>query len=154
MSKKRILATIYILSLALPLILVSGAMAAAPDLVGTWTGTAPVITLSGCSTEAISVSISKQCTNLISGTVPIGGYSIPVVGKYSPDIGAVSLSGTMQNFTTPPYYSFSVTISGTYVPGTPPRISVSSYMAYDYTGNVEDLMNKEYDIFFLTRKIQ
>ncbi|MCG2773558.1 MAG: hypothetical protein L6277_15920 [Desulfobacterales bacterium] len=121
---------------------------------GTWTGTAPVITLTGCSTEAISVSISKQCTNLISGTVPIAGYSIPVVGKYYPDIGTVSLSGTLHNFTTPPYYSFSITLSGIYIPGTPPSISVSSYMAYDYTGNIEDLLNKEYDTFFLTRQIQ
>jgi hypothetical protein len=153
MNKKRILAAIYILSLALPLIIVSGAMAA-PDLVGTWTGTAPVITLSGCSTEAISVNISKQCTNLISGTVPIASYSIPVVGKYYPESGTVSLSGTLQNFTTPPYYSFSVSISGIYMAGTSPSISVSSYMAYDYAGTVTDLLNREYDNFSLIRNTQ
>jgi hypothetical protein len=149
MSMKRRLATFCILSLALPLILVSWALAA-PNLVGTWGGTAPVITVNGCSNEAVSVTISKQCTNLFSGTVPLAGYSIPVVGRYYPDSGTVSLSGTLQNLTTPPYYSFSISISGIYVQGTTPSISVTSYMAYDYLGNIEDLLNKEYDNFSLT----
>ncbi len=83
MSKKRRLAVFCILSLALPLILVSWAWAA-PNLVGTWGGIAPVITVNGCSTEAVSVTIAKQCTNLFSGTMPLAGHSIPVVGRYYP----------------------------------------------------------------------
>ena len=153
MSKKRRLAALCILSLALPLMLVTWAVAA-PNLVGTWSGTAPAITVTGCSTEAISVSISRQCMNLISGTVPIAGYSIPLVGKYDPDIGAVYLSGTLQNTTTPPYYMFSVSLSGVYVAGTTPSISVTSCMVNDYMGTVQDYLNKEYDTFSLIKQTQ
>jgi hypothetical protein len=153
MIKKRRLTTLCILSLVLPLILVSWA-SAAPNLLGTWHGTAPVITLTGCTTEAVNVTISTQCTNLFSGTVPVAGYTIPVVGKYSPEGGIISLSGTLQNFTTLPYYSFSISLAGIYVAGTPPSISVSSYMVLDYTGNIEDILNKEYDIFSLYKQTQ
>lgn len=154
MSKKRRLAALCILSLALPLILVTWALAA-PPLVGTWKCiAAPFITVTGCHTETITVTISTQCTNLFSGTVPIAGYSIPLVGRYYPDSGIISLSGTLENLTTPPYYYYSVSLSGIYVAGTPPRISVNSYTNYDYMGTLEDIMNKEYDTFFLIKQTQ
>jgi hypothetical protein len=153
MSKKRRLATLCILSLALPLILVTWAMAA-PNLVGTWTGTAPVITPTSCSTEAVTVTISTQCTNLFSGTAPVAGHSIPLVGRYYPESGTISLSGSLQNLTTVPYYYYSVSLSGVYVAGTPPSISVTSYIFYDYMGTAEDLMNREYDTFSLIKQTQ
>ena len=153
MSKKRRLAALCILSLALPLILVTWAMAA-PNLVGTWTGTAPVITPTGCSTEAVTVTISTQCTNLFSGTVPIAGYSIPLVGRYYPDTGTISLSGSLQNLTTPPLYYYSVTLTGVYIAGSTPSISVTTYSLYDYTGTVTDLLNREYDTFSLIKQVQ
>jgi hypothetical protein len=150
MSKKRRLAAVSILSLALPLILVTWAMAA-PSLVGTWKATAaPFITPTGCSTEAITVTISAQCTNLFSGTVPIAGYSIPLVGRYDPSSGTISLSGSLENLTTPPLYYYAVSLSGVYIAGTPPSISVTSYFLYDYTGT--DLLNREYDTFSLIKQ--
>jgi hypothetical protein len=153
MSKKRRLATLCILSLALPLILVTWAMAA-PNLVGTWTGTAPVITPTSCSTEAVTVTISTQCTNLFSGTAPVAGYLIPVVGRYYPDTGTISLSGSLQNLTTPPLYYYSVTLSGVYIAVNTPSISVTTYSLMDYTGTVTDLLNREYDTFSLIKQTQ
>jgi hypothetical protein len=147
MSKRRRLAALSILILALPLILAASALAA-PNLLGTWNGAAPVITLTGCSTEAVTMTISTQCTNLFSGTVSVGGVLVPVVGRFYSDTD-LSLSGYLMNYTT---YTYDlVSLSGVYVAGAPPRITVNSFT--HTTDNLED-MNKEYDTFSLIKQTQ
>jgi hypothetical protein len=152
-SKKRRLAAVSILSLVLPLILATWAMAA-PNLVGKWQGTAPYIVPTGCSSENVTVTISAQCSNLFAGTVPVDNYLIPVVGRYYPESGAISISGTLENLTTQPFYFYSVSLAGIYVASNTPSISVTSYSLMDYTGTVEILLNREYDTFSLTKQTQ
>ena len=85
-----------------------------------------------------------------SGTFPLFGHSIPVVGRYY----SVWWDRPTQWTLAEPYYASLLFFFGLHLrdlrPGTTPSLSVTSYMAYDYTGNIENLLNKEYDNFSLT----
>jgi hypothetical protein len=145
MGKKTWLTVLLALSLVSPLC-VATQSSAAPSLIGNWSATVPKITLSGCSNESISLTITAQCTNLFSGSMLIGATSINVVGKYSPADNTLQVQGEYQNPST--YAVYMVTLVGTYVAGTPPSVSVSSF---SYTTSDLNSMNTEYDSFSLTK---
>jgi hypothetical protein len=145
MITKRRLAALATLSLALPLFLVTWAMAA-PNLVGTWKGTAPVISTAGCSNESITLIISAQCTNLFSGTIQEGDRSVPVVGRLYND-NTLTIMGELINYT--PTTLDIISLSGVYVASNPTSITVNTFS--HTTENIED-MNKEYDTFSLIKQ--
>jgi hypothetical protein len=145
MGRKRWLVALFILSLALPLVLATRTWAA-PNLLGTWKGTAPKITLSGCSSDTFVVTITTQCTNLFSGTVAIGDTPVPVVGRFFPNENVLTLQG---EYMSPQYDFIVVSLNGVYVAGNPPSITVdtTSYMSTDI-----NLYNVEYDTFSLIKQ--
>jgi len=154
MTTKTRIALLLILSLILPLCLSTSSLAVTPpNVIGNWSGTAPKVDFSASCFNAydiVTLTITKQCTNLVSGTIMVGnsGTLIPVVGRlYSGSTYSLSLSGECAtagvNFTS---YE-DVGLNGTYVPGTTPSISVNSF--YHYNSADINTQNQEYDTFSL-----
>lgn len=146
--KKIRLAVFLTLSLTLPLLLAAPSLAA-PNLIGNWAGTAPKITLAGCSTEPVALTISNQCTNLFSGTVLVGTASIPVLGKLDPTYNILSLSGELDDMVN--YIFDTVILTGTYVAGNPSIIAVTSF-SYMHITLQNPTDQKEYDDFSLIKQ--
>jgi hypothetical protein len=125
---------------------------AAPDLIGVWMGTAPKITTAGCSNVTVNVSITQQCTNQVSGNVLFAGNVI--IGSSNPIPVTGKLTGTT---TTNPYLSLNgyisgttysnVNLSGNYVTGTTPSITVTSLY---YSNNI-DTQSSSYDTLSLVK---
>jgi hypothetical protein len=143
MDKKNRLALILILSLTFTLCLATASLAA-PNLLGTWTGMAPKISLSGCSNESISLTIGTQCTNLFTGNVIVGTSTVPMVGKIDPNGNSVQINGSIQGIN----YEY-VNIYGSYVAGTTPTINVISF--YHSSSSDTNTQNQEYDNFSLVK---
>ena len=96
---------------------------AAPSLVGTWKGSAPKITSAAvCSSDVVTLVITKQCNNLLKGTAKVGAYTaIAVLGRYytSAGIGNIMLTGHAQ---TPMQY---ITLYGSYSSTPSPRFNIT-----------------------------
>jgi len=146
MSKKYWLAALFSLALVLPLFLARASLAA-PNFMGNWTGTAPKITISGCSNESVALSVTTQCTNLFSGTVMVGTTSVPMVGKFDPLDNTILINGYYFDSTAPSYAM--VTISGIYVTGVTPSMTVISFSFS--TLDISSL-EVEYDSFSLIKQ--
>ena len=151
MNKKRWRTGLCTLGLAILLGLPSMTLAA-PDLIGVWMGTAPKITTAGCSNVTVNVSITQQCTNQVSGNVLFAGNVI--VGGSNP----ISVTGKLTGVTTTnPYLNLygyisgttyaSVSLSGNYVTGTTPSITVTNI---SYSSSV-DTQSTAYDTFSLVK---
>lgn len=145
MGKKFWLAALFSLALALPLCLVSASLAA-PNFMGNWGGTAPKITISGCSNESVTLSVTTQCTNLFSGTVMVGTISVPVVGKFDPLDNTLVINGYHFSSTGLSYEM--ATISAIYVAGTPPGITV---LSFSFSTQDINSLEVEYDSFSLIK---
>jgi hypothetical protein len=114
--------------LLMVLLLPATGEAAAPNLVGTWQGSAPAINV-GCSNEKVTITILQQCGNLCRGTVAVSGRNMEVVGKIT-DGAALYLHGM-----TVAAAEF-LLLWGDYQAGSPPKINVTSLyysdISWDY----------------------
>jgi hypothetical protein len=141
MARKNLPMLTLFLVLWLGICLPTQALAAPPNLVGSWKGAAPKITSQGCFNESVTIDITHQCGNLISGSVTFGSNHSEIVGRISQDVN-ISIHG---------FYSgnpiISIQASGQYVAGTTPEILIDVSYFYDSSnyGNVE------YDSFTLTK---
>ncbi len=141
MARRNLPLIALIISLWLVVCLPTLASAAAPNLLGLWKGTAPKITPQGCSNETVTLNISHQCGNLISGSVNFGSNFSEIVGRITQDVN-IAIHGFEVGTPT-----ISITIAGQYVAGATPQIIVDVSYFYDSSnyGNVE------YDVFTLTK---
>ncbi|MBU4231911.1 MAG: hypothetical protein KKD99_08680 [Proteobacteria bacterium] len=141
MARRNLPVVALVISLWLVVCLPTLTFAAAPNLLGLWKGTAPKITPQGCSNESVTINITHQCGNLISGSITFGSNHSEIAGRISQDVN-ISIHG---------FYSgnpiVSIQTSGQYVAGTTPQIIVDVSYFYDSSnyGNVE------YDAFTLAR---
>ncbi|MHC1726479.1 MAG: hypothetical protein AB9866_10795 [Syntrophobacteraceae bacterium] len=142
-------AAIGIVSIFLTFILAGSALAAAPDLEGTWNGTARKVTDSGCTTEAIRLTLT-QCGNLFRGTLTVTpassttSTSINVVGRWTTD-NSLSFHGTQGTVVVR-----STLLFGKFAPATSThrrRIIASEFSFTSSSSNA----NVEYDGFSLSQ---
>jgi len=118
------------LLLLLVLIPLAHGEAAAPNLVGVWKGTAPEAGPGYCLNENLTLTITKQCGNLIRGKATIWtSYTFDFLGSIK--------EGTMINIHGCPGSSFF--LMGEYQAGSPAKIIVT----YLYAGQT----NTQYDTF-------
>ncbi len=138
--RNRRVAALFI-SLWLVLCLPTLAAASPPDLLGLWKGTAPKITPQGCANEAVTLNITHQCGNLISGSMSFSGAIEDIVGRISGDVN-IAIHGFDAMGTV-----VSITAAGQYVATPTPQIILDISYFYDSA----NYNNVEYDVCTLTK---
>lgn len=118
--RKTIAIWVTIVCLLLGSRLADFAEAAAPNLVGTWSGTLQRINLDGCSNLNVILKINRQCENLVSGEATVGTVAVKVVGKITADSYVV-----VRGIET----TKSITLGGDYSASPGPKIVVN-YLSY------------------------
>ncbi len=142
-------AAFAIVSIFLAFILAGSALAAAPNLQGTWTGTARKVTDDRCTTETITLALT-QCGNLFRGTLAVRpassstSTSVKIVGRWTSD-NSLSFHGSQGTVVVR-----SALLFGKFAPATSThkrRIIASEFSFTSSSSNA----NIEYDGFSLSQ---